>query len=100
MKDYFGMDSFSREATETAYCVNNIRSKENDILLQSSAISPIKYVSMDGLITYHNLSQEQIKKLENRVAALEEKIFKFSSALVNKNKLQRLKRADLNLVFK
>lgn len=95
MKDYFGMDSFSREATETAYCVNNIRSKENDILLQSSAVSPIKYVSMDGLTTYHDLNQEQIKKLENRVAVLEEKIFKTSFVFVH-----RLKRADLNLVFK
>lgn len=96
MENYFGMDSFSRGSTETVYCANNIRSKEVDILPQS-AVTPIKYISMDGLTTYHNLNQEQIKKLENRVAALEEKIFRTSGtsfAFVH-----RLKRADLNLVF-
>lgn len=96
MENYFGMDSFSRGSTETAYCVNNIKSKEVDYITAVRG-NPIKYVSMDGLTTYHNLNQEQIKKLENRVAALEEKIFRTSGtsfAFVH-----RLKRADLNLVF-
>lgn len=96
MENYFGMDSFSRGATEIAYCANNVKNKEIDILSQT-AVAPIKYLNMDGLTTYHNLNQEQIKKLENRVAALEEKMFrtsKTSFAFVH-----RLKRADLNLVF-
>lgn len=35
MENYFGMDSFNR-ITETAYCMNNIRSKEVDILPQTA----------------------------------------------------------------
>lgn len=86
---YFGMDSFDR--TEAAYCVNSV---SRGIESQFAHISPVKYVDMDGLTTYHNLSQEKIKKLEERIAVLEKKVFPFSSAFVG-----RLKRADLNLVF-
>lgn len=88
--NYFGMDSFDR--TEATYCMNNVRSR--GIEPQSAHISPVKYVDMGGLTTYHNLSQEQIKKLEERISALEKKISSFSLAFVG-----RLKRADLNLVF-
>ena len=99
MENYFGMDSFSRGSTEaeTVYCVNNMRSR--GIGGQSANVdvdvAPVKYLSLDGLTTYHNLSQEQIKKLEERIAALEKKVFPISSAFV----AGRLKRADLNLVF-
>lgn len=36
MENYFGMDSFSREATEITYCANSIKSKEIDMLPQSA----------------------------------------------------------------
>lgn len=93
MENYFGMDSFNRNYTEaeTSYCVNNT----GEVRTRGVTIAPTKYLDMDGLTTYHNLSQEQIKKLEERIAALEKKVFPISSAFVK----GRLKRADLNLVF-
>lgn len=89
--NYFGMDSFDR--TEAAYCVNNT----GEVRTRGITIAPqtAKFLDMDGLTTYHNLSQEQIKKLEERIIALERKVFPVSSAFVR----GRLKRADLNLVF-
>ena len=90
--NYFGMDSFDRD---TVYCVNNtgeVRTRGVTIAPQSATT---KYLDMNGLTTYHNLSQEQIKKLEERIAALEKKVFPISSAFV----IGKLKRADLNLVF-
>lgn len=95
MENYFGMDSFSRGCTEAEYCVNEIRGIRERGVQAQSAVSPVKYLDMNGLTTYHNLTQEQIKKLEDRIAALEKKVSGTSSAFV----ARRLKRADLNLVF-
>lgn len=95
MENYFGMDSFSRGSTEaeTVYCMNSVRSR--GIELQSADVAPVKYLSLDGLETYHNLSQNQIKKLEERIVALEKR----ASAIPFPFVTSRLKRADLNLVF-
>ena len=91
---YFGMDSFSRGITETENYVNRAEITSKGVTVTSKPVT--KYLDMDGLTAYHNLSQGQIKKLEERIAALEKKVFPISSAFV----IKKLKRADLNLVFK
>lgn len=105
MNNYFGMDSFNRDyasEAETIYCANNMRSRGIEVLPQTAQVTTMKYLDLEGLQTYHDLSQQQIKKLENRIAALEEKFSVSTSALVKWRGVcrERLKRADLNLVFK
>lgn len=97
MENYFGMDSFSRGSTEaeTVYCVNNMRSRGIGGQSANVDVAPVKYLSLDGLETYHNLSQDQIKKLEERIVALEKRISAVPLPFVT----GWLKRADLNLVF-
>lgn len=92
MDNYFGMDSFNREE-DAVYYINNVRTR--GIGGQSADVASVKYLSLDGLETYHNLSQDQIKKLEERIVALEKKASEIPFPFVT----SRLKRADLNLVF-
>lgn len=105
MDNYFSMDSFNRDYA-SAYCANsmdNIKIKGVEINPQTAQITTTKYLTIDGLQYYHDLSQEQIKKLEDRIAALEEKFSVSTSAFVGLRKacnFKRLKRADLNLVFR
>ncbi len=92
MDNYFGMDSFNREE-DAVYCMNSVRTR--GVGSQSADIAPVKYLSLDGLQTYHSMSQDQIKKLEERIVALEKR----TSAVPFPFVTGRLKRADLNLVF-
>ena len=100
--NYFGMDSFDRN---TMYCCNNVSPQ--------SAVRT-KYVDLDGLKEYDRLSLESavaadrveidgkslteiISNICGRIDNLEcKRIVPVSSAFV----LKRLKRADLNLIFK
>ena len=103
MKDYFSMDSFNRDST---YCCNAI---------SSQTATPHKYVDLEGLKAY-----DDIAVLSRDISADEvmidgktlTQVLKDAGIILNKVDckslvyatsafgLKRLKRADLNLVYK
>ena len=102
MKDYFSMDSFNRDST---YCCNAV---------SSQTAVPHKYVDLEGLKAYDNIaisrdiSADKVKKEKKTLT----QVLKDAGIILNKVDckslvyatsafgLKRLKRADLNLVYR
>lgn len=102
MKDYFSMDSFNRDST---YCCNAVS-------LQTAM--PHKYVDLEGLKTYddiavsRDISADQVM-IDGKTLT---QVLKDAGIILNKVDckslvyatsafgLKRLKRADLNLVYR
>ena len=102
MKDYFSMDSFNRDSI---YCCNTV---------SSQTAMPHKYVDLEGLKAYDNIavsrdiSADRVR-IDGKTLT---QVLKDAGIILNKVDckslvyatsafgLKRLKRADLNLVYK
>ena len=101
MKDYFSMDSFNRDST---YCCNAV---------SSQAVTPHKYVDLEGLKAYdiaisRDISADRVM-IDGKTLT---QVLKDAGIILNKVDckslvyatsafgLKRLKRADLNLVYR
>lgn len=102
MKDYFSMDSFNRDST---YCCNTV---------SSQTAMPHKYVDLEGLKAYDDIAV--LRDISADKVIIDGKtltqVLKDAGIILNKVDckslvyatsafgLKRLKRADLNLVYR
>lgn len=102
MKDYFSMDSFNRDST---YCCNAV---------SSQTAVPHKYVDLEGLKAYDNIAISRDISADKVMidGKTLTQVLKDAGIILNKVDckslvyatsafgLKRLKRADLNLVYR
>lgn len=102
MKDYFSMDSFNRDST---YCCNTV---------SSQTAMPRKYVDLEGLKAYDDIAVSRDISADKVIidGKTLTQVLKDAGIILNKVDckslvyatsafgLKRLKRADLNLVYR